>query len=174
MAELSLTLRNPHGQHEPTAIPWARLTHEAVDALGAFAQELITGTGQLPADPSAVPGRGHQTLAGDPGQRLPGRLLLDPKCAEGFDQGARPDLAAPGMDELSEDREQQRACAGGARLALAADRLGCAGGHGVLRGCARHDSVLLLSVISWARIVSARGVFRRDLHPGESRGVINA
>src|SRR5450759_234996 len=132
MAELSLTLRNPHGQHEPTAIPWARLTHEAVDALGAFAQELVTGAGQLPADPSAVPGRGHQTLAGDPGQRLTGRLLLDPESAEGFDHRARPDLDAAGKDELPKDREQQRARAGGACLALTAGRLGRPGGHGFL------------------------------------------
>src|SRR5450759_3392195 len=105
MAKLSLALRNTHGEHEPAAVPRVRLSHEPVDALGAFTQELLTGGGQLPADTPAVPGRGHQTLAGGPEERLPGRLLLDTECAQGFDQGARPAFSAAGMDELAKDRE---------------------------------------------------------------------
>src|SRR5450759_3213530 len=106
MAKLSLALRNTHGQHEPAAVPRVRLSHEPVDPLGAFTQELLPGGGQLPTDPTDTTGGGHQTLAGGPEQRLTGRLLLDAERSQGFDQGAGPNLSAP-VDELAKNREQQ-------------------------------------------------------------------
>ena len=90
MAKLSLALWDTDGQHEPAAVPRVRLSHEPVDPLGAFTQELLTGGGQLPTDPSAMRGRGDQTLAGGPEQRLTGRLLLDAERSQGFAQPLQP------------------------------------------------------------------------------------
>src|SRR5205814_12235 len=74
------------GQHEqPAAVPLALGAGEAVDAFGAFGEELLRGRAQLPQRAPPVAFRGEPAVRRGAHQRLPAGFLLDAEPAEHVD-----------------------------------------------------------------------------------------